>query len=125
MFCPNCGSPLKEGIKFCTNCGSKVPDMPADITPPVVEPEQPAVAEPPAKKPVPPKKKSKIGLVLGILGGLVLIGVALVIVLVILPGQKRAKTYEEAVARMAEKDYAGAEAIFAECFAKEAGSDIP
>ena len=23
-FCPNCGSPVKEGEKFCSSCGNKV-----------------------------------------------------------------------------------------------------
>jgi len=29
MFCPHCGSPVKDGSKFCTECGAPLPAAPA------------------------------------------------------------------------------------------------
>ena len=34
MFCTNCGTEVKEGLKFCTNCGKKLEEeAPQEITP--------------------------------------------------------------------------------------------
>ena len=42
MFCPNCGSSLREGQKFCENCGAPVQQVQAAVQ---VQPqEQPATA---------------------------------------------------------------------------------
>lgn len=29
-FCPNCGSPLNDGVKFCASCGTPIPESSAD-----------------------------------------------------------------------------------------------
>jgi len=34
MFCPNCGTQMKDGLKFCTQCGAKLDaDVPAPPAP--------------------------------------------------------------------------------------------
>ena len=53
MFCTNCGSEVKEGLKFCTNCGFKLEEEePQEVTPTpqierteVMTPVQPAVIQ--------------------------------------------------------------------------------
>ena len=70
-FCPNCGTPLKEGAKFCGGCGAKRPDtasQPAQQTQPQYAPQIPEQ-----------KKKSKAPFFIG--GGV--IAAALVVALII------------------------------------------
>ena len=154
MFCQNCGSPLKDGVKFCPNCGFKVPGArPAAPVPVAEEPaapepvaEEPAAPEPVAEEPavqemiketpaapipaspetepqpdVPepakaekPAKKNRLGLILGIAAGVLVLGAALVLLLVVLPEQKRVKRYNEGVDFLEEGSYSEAQAVFAE-----------
>lgn len=53
-FCPNCGAPISEGVKFCMECGTKIalpePSAPAEVTAePPAPPVQP-VYEPPVQQ---------------------------------------------------------------------------
>lgn len=46
-FCPNCGSPLNDGVKFCASCGTpieapaaeEIADVPVEASEPVQQPE--------------------------------------------------------------------------------------
>lgn len=85
-FCTNCGKQLEDDSLFCTGCGTKfqenteenpVPET-AEGTVPAFEAETPVEVKPATEpQPVPetPKKKSKKGLIFGLLGGL--LGIAL------------------------------------------------
>jgi len=56
-FCPNCGTPLKEGARFCGGCGAKRPDglgQPAQQTQPQYTPQTPAQQQPPPPVQPPP-----------------------------------------------------------------------
>lgn len=60
MFCPHCGTEVKEGHKFCAHCGAKVQMTPEKKkeAPPPASPKQAASAPKPAAAPapaVPPK----------------------------------------------------------------------
>lgn len=63
MYCRQCGNKLKDGIRFCPNCGSAVEDAEKAVeirTQTVVEPAK--------------QKKSKKGLVIGLVAILALVG---------------------------------------------------
>ena len=64
MFCTNCGKQLPDHIKFCTSCGIKIEQQPA----------VPAPAEI-VSYDIPPKKKSKLPIILVILLAVILMGV--------------------------------------------------
>ena len=144
MFCTNCGSPLKDGMKFCPNCGFRVSGPQTAAPEPVAEEpaapepiaEEPAAPEPvaegpaapipapsepepqPGAAPAPketgkPRKRSRLGLILGIAAGALVLGAALVLLLVVLPEQKRVRQYNAGVDCLEQKDYEEAEAIFA------------
>jgi hypothetical protein len=84
-FCTNCGASLAENAKFCKNCGHAA-------GPPIPQPQPPAgqpvwqaqsqqqYAAPTAQK----KKKSKLKIILPIVGA-VLVGIALLLIFVVLP----------------------------------------
>ena len=133
MYCQNCGSPLKDGVKYCPNCGFKVPaprpaapvaeepavqeptaETPAAPIPASFEPEPQPDAEPAPAKPEKPAKKSRLGLIIGIAAGALVLVAALVLLLVVLPEQKRVKRYNEGVEFLEEGSYAEAQAVFAE-----------
>lgn len=102
MFCTNCGTKLADDARFCTECGQKVepiepeqqpipaPIIPAEPAPtaepaPAAAPTPAPAAEPvpaappaaPAAEPVPapakPKKKKKVGLIIGIIAAVVIL----------------------------------------------------
>ncbi|GAA3619110.1 PrsW family glutamic-type intramembrane protease [Secundilactobacillus similis] len=48
-FCPNCGSPVKEGAKFCSKCGNALPTLTSPTTQgPAMTPTQPTQPTQPA-----------------------------------------------------------------------------
>ena len=86
-FCDHCGNPVDAGTKFCGKCGSMIkapadqPKPPVPPSPPAYTPPPPAYAPPPVnayrQQPVyaAPPKKSRAGLIAGlIIGALVLVG---------------------------------------------------
>lgn len=90
MFCPQCGKQLNDGAKFCSGCGSPVaavptPAQPAPVQHEPVQPTTPVQPEPVAAQSAyttyaaaavaPEKKKSKKGLVIGIIAALVAVAV--------------------------------------------------
>lgn len=104
--CVNCGSPLQEGQKFCAVCGTQQPQQPAYEQPAYEQPaygyEEPVYEQPgyeqasyqdPAYQqpygyeqpygyaPVQTKKKSKLPLILGIVGVVVVLAIVLALVL--------------------------------------------
>lgn len=70
MFCSYCGSQIEENVKFCSCCGKPVLTGPAEPIPPQYMPIQE------------PVKKSKKGLIFGLIGGVAAI-VAVVLILVL------------------------------------------
>lgn len=77
MFCTKCGKNIKDTASFCTNCGSKVGDLPVQ--------QQYAPAQQPAG--YAPPKKSKKGLVIGLIaGGVVVLAAALLTYFFLLRG---------------------------------------
>ena len=113
--CSNCGAPLKEGASFCTKCGAAVP--PAAGAPPPSPPSEALPAAPPEETPqegaaaVPPPappapgapeaKRSKIPLILGIVGGVLIVGgiVALVLFLTLWSGNGEGADTPQALAQ--------------------------
>ena len=77
-FCPNCGTPIKEGANSCGGCGAKRPDaagQPAQQTQQTQQTQQPQYAPPIPEQ----KKKSKAPF---FIGGGVVIAAALVVTLI-------------------------------------------
>ncbi len=128
MYCMNCGTPLKDGMKFCPTCGAPIAGT--QITAPERAPEpiaekpaapafapEPIAAAPAAQgkpqKEKKSKKKSRLGMILGIAAGVLVLGAALVFLLVILPEQKRVRQYNAGVDYLEEKNYEMAEDVFA------------
>jgi len=60
LFCPYCGSELKEDYAFCRNCGKRVTEEKAVATPEVARPLQPIVAPPPPQAPMPTLRKLRV-----------------------------------------------------------------
>lgn len=95
MFCPKCGTNVNEGAKFCPSCGNTM-SAPAQPSAPANQNYQAmpqnAAAPQYAQQPVQqnyyaaPKKKSNIGLIIGIIAGgvAVLAGVAVALWLLVL-----------------------------------------
>jgi hypothetical protein len=79
-FCRNCGAPITEEDAFCKTCGAKVDEVP-QMNANAAAPAPPPVYTPGAGMPyVPaPPKKSRLGLILGIVGGVVVIGAVLLV----------------------------------------------
>ncbi len=79
-FCGSCGAQMAGDEVFCKNCGAKVDfDLQANGNTAPAAPQ--SVYMPPTGAPyapVPPKK-SRLGLILGIVGGVVLVGVAILV----------------------------------------------
>lgn len=79
VVCPTCKQPMSRAAKCCTNCGGPIDKggqvaMQADV---VVPPPQYAMPAPPAAK------KSNVGLILGILGGVFALIVVVILVVVL------------------------------------------
>lgn len=82
MNCKNCGGFVNEGDKFCNNCGTAIERVGESITP---EPVKVSITNP-----VTPKKKSHVGLIIGIiLISLALLGVAIFVVVKIIIGSTK------------------------------------
>lgn len=95
MFCTKCGKQIDDTAAFCIHCGNNMQAQAAQPQPASQPqyPQQPQYAPQPQYTQQPyapgyaPPKKSKTGLIVGlIVGGVVLIAAILVLVLVILPG---------------------------------------
>lgn len=136
MFCMNCGNELSQGDKFCQSCGSKVELPPqTEQAPPSPEPPpEPNQVPPPSAPPVPPpgqvyyapppgqvyaphpqqsqpakKPKKKLGCLIALISGLLIVGLIVVLIIVLLPGlfgpknlgiKTSKKAYESAVAKL-------------------------
>ncbi|MBX3203506.1 MAG: hypothetical protein KF764_00495 [Labilithrix sp.] len=78
VHCPACRQPMSRAARCCTNCGSPI-DRGAEVAHAGAPP--PAVAPP---RPPAPPRKSKVGLIIGIvlavLGSIVLLFIALIVV---------------------------------------------
>ena len=84
MFCTKCGAQLKEGTRFCPSCGGEVGNNKA-ATNNVVAPAPTVVVNNPA-----PKKKSHLGLILGIVfGALFLFIVGIFVIAILITGAIR------------------------------------
>jgi hypothetical protein len=91
MICPNCGFENRDDARFCKQCGApqdnaqqSVPPQPASVQPPVPFSGVNAAAA---------KKRSKVGLIIGICAGvLVIVGAALAL-LFLLPGGSSVQGY--------------------------------
>ena len=94
-FCSNCGNPLDDAAKFCMGCGTKCFEAPQPAQPPVQHPfaQQPPVQQPFAQQPFAQqpqqqyaqplkKKKSKLPIVLAIVGIFAIVVVAGVALLI-------------------------------------------
>ncbi len=130
MFCPNCGAENVAGSKFCKKCGQALPESPAEGTPlataiPPAAPPPVTAAPGPGMVPVPPdRKKSKAWLlVLGLVGLLVVVGVALVLIFVVFKGNGAAsgpeKTVEQLLKAVENNDDSGILATIDPAFLRE------
>jgi len=83
-YCKNCGAELEEGMKFCTGCGAQIEQTPqsASTTPPSAQP----TTLPPVAPTYPPAKKSKTGLIVGIVAIVVAIVIILLVVFFVFGG---------------------------------------
>lgn len=101
MYCPNCGTEFADGVNFCPKCGTQrpqpkaatensteqpIPPSPISDTP--IEDTQPAdqaadVTSSASKEASPAKKKSKLPLILGIVGVVI---VAFIVIAALLGG---------------------------------------
>jgi len=77
-YCMNCGSELKEGIKFCSICGSAIEKQPITQTQPQQQYEQQQTSAP-ISPPWKPKKK----LIIGILAIIIAVVIVLVVILIL------------------------------------------
>ena len=71
MSCPNCGNDVPPSMKFCSKCGTPVsaPQMNATpYTPPASQIQQPSWSPMPQVAGAPPKRKSRAGKILLIVG---------------------------------------------------------
>ena len=82
--CPSCGKELKEGAKFCQYCGNKIQAQTVPPSPPPQQYQQPPTPQP-APAPMQPKK-SKTGLIIGIVAVVVVVVVLLVVMLMFFSG---------------------------------------
>lgn len=91
-FCTNCGTKVEDGVKFCPECGTQLmgtapaqPAAPAQPEPPVQAQEPAQQAAPVQQSAQPPKKKSKLPLILGIAAAaaVVVVGVLIAVVLLV------------------------------------------
>lgn len=102
MFCGNCGAKNKDTAKFCTKCGIRL-----DIF------EQEVGYQPEISRPIPEKKKSRIGIVVGVVVVLVALIIAL---LLVLKNVNEKEQYEDLLSRanryVEEMDYEKAEAYY-------------
>jgi len=109
MFCSNCGTKVSENDVFCPECGERIehpqaavqPETPAIEREPVVIPEpEPAIPETPAavyetpvdapvSAPVVKQKKSKKGLIIGIVAAVVALGLAAAAIFWLVPMLKK------------------------------------
>ncbi len=154
MFCKQCGKELREGAKFCPGCGTAVAPAAAPIQPeapaaapvqpevpaatPVqpeapaaapVQPEAPAAAsvqpEVPAATSAPAKKKSKVGLIVGLSVGAVVIIAAVVGVLFFMsPAQKANRALKKADKLMGEEAYTEAMVLYEEAYSLDDTKEI-
>ena len=122
MFCPNCGKKLEveEGL-FCPSCGAPLPPRHSEEAPQVqpgpapapqlkaTRPEPaPAVTRAPQPPTKAPKKKSRTGLVIAcVVTGLLVIGLAVLVVFV-LPEQRRIQQYNAAVDLLDQNQFTAA-----------------
>jgi len=60
LFCPYCGSELKEDYAFCRNCGKRVTEEKAVAAPEAAPPLQPIIAPPPPQAPMPTLRKLRV-----------------------------------------------------------------
>ena len=109
MFCSNCGTKVSENDVFCPECGERIehpqaavqPETPATEREPIVIPEpEPAIPETPAavyetpvdapvSAPVVKQKKSKKGLIIGIVAAVVALGLAAAAIFWLVPMLKK------------------------------------
>ncbi len=90
MFCTKCGHKNEQGAAFCVNCGNAL-EMAGTPPMPQGQPVPPAPAYTPPSAAgmygAPPIKKSRKGLMIGLIaGGVVLIAAAVVLVLLLMGG---------------------------------------
>lgn len=90
-FCTNCGTKVEDGVKFCPECGTQLmgtapaqPAAPAQPEPPVQAQEPAQQAAPVQQSAQPPKKKSKLPLILGIAAAAAVVVVGVIIAVVLL-----------------------------------------
>jgi hypothetical protein len=96
MRCPGCGSDNPDSRKFCTSCGKTLGDAPTQVQPPVPQPTAqmpPVPAAPvyaPAQRPPVKAKSSKKSWIIAlcIIIGLIVVGAAIAIPLIIAASNK-------------------------------------
>jgi hypothetical protein len=68
MQCPECGADVPDGAKFCTACGAAI-TAPAPVAAPTYAPPPAAAPVAYAAPPAAPAKKSRVGLIIAIVVG--------------------------------------------------------